>query len=197
MQQATHTRILDSSANPAALGLLCFGMTTVLLNLANAGIVSLSVTVMAMGIFLGGLAQVIAGILESKKNNTFGMTAFTSYGFFWISLVCIWILPKTGLAPAADDVSMGYYLSVWGLFSFFMFIGTFRLNRGLQVVFGSVVVLFALLAIADFSGNHTLKQVAGFEGLFCGLSAMYMSAASVLNELFGRNVLPIGPMDTK
>ncbi len=194
MQEPTQTRILDTTANPAPLGLLCFGMTTVLLNLANSGLVSLSVMIMSMGIFLGGLAQVIAGVLESKKNNTFGFTAFTSYGFFWISLVCIWILPKTGYAPPADETSMGYYLTVWGIYSFAMFIGTFKLNRGLQVVFGSLVVLFILLAVADFSGNHEIKKIAGFEGIFCGLSAMYVSFANILNEVYGRVVLPICPM---
>jgi len=197
MQEHTHTRILDTSANPAPLGLLGFGMTTVLLNLANAGLINLSAMIMAMGIIIGGLAQVIAGILESKKNNTFGMTAFLSYGFFWLSLVCIWILPKTGYAVAADEVSMGYYLTLWGIYTFFMFIATFRLNRGLQVVFGLVVLLFALLAIADFSGNHDIKIVAGYEGIICGLSAMYVSFANILNEVFGRTVLPLGPYTKK
>jgi succinate-acetate transporter protein len=192
MQEPTQTRILDTSANPAPLGLLCFGMTTVLLNIINAGLVPLSVMVMGMGIFVGGLAQVIAGVLESKKNNTFGMTAFTSYGFFWISLVCIWVLPKTGYAAAADETSMGYYLSVWGLYSFAMFIGTFRISRGLQVVFGLLVILFILLAVADFTANHELKKIAGYEGILCGLSAMYVSFAAVLNEVYGRVVLPIG-----
>lgn len=192
MQDTQHTRILDTSANPAPLGLLCFGMTTVLLNIANAGLVNLSVMIMAMGIFMGGLAQVIAGILESRKNNTFGMTAFISYGFFWISLVGIWLLPKSGYAAPADETSMGYYLSVWGIYSFFMFIGTFRLNRGLQVVFGLLVLLFFLLALADFSGNHQIKIIAGYEGILCGLSAMYVSFAHVLNEVYGREVMPIG-----
>ncbi len=79
--------IKDSSANPAPLGLLAFGLTTVLLNLHNAGIFEMNSMILAMGIFYGGLAQIIAGIMESKKNNTFGMTAFISYGFFWLTLV--------------------------------------------------------------------------------------------------------------
>ena len=194
MQEPTTTRIIDTSANPAPLGLLCFGMTTVLLNLANAGIINLSAMIMAMGIFVGGIAQVIAGVLESKKNNTFGMTAFTSYGFFWISLVCIWLLPKTDYAAAADEKAMGFFLLLWGIYSFFMFIGTFKISVGLQVVFGLLVILFALLSIADFTGNKGVKVIAGYEGILCGLSAMYVSFATILNEVFGRTVLPVCPI---
>jgi succinate-acetate transporter protein len=194
MQEPTNTRIIDTTANPAPLGLLCFGMTTTLLNVVNSGMVSLSVMVMAMGIFIGGLAQIIAGVMEWKKNNTFGMLAFTSYGFFWIALVCIWLLPKTGYAAAADEKSMGFFLSVWGLYTLFMFIGTFKLNRALQIVFGSLVLLFVLLAIADFLDNPDVKKVAGYVGLFCGLSAMYAAFANVLNEVYGKVILPLGPV---
>src|ERR1700761_6985296 len=103
-------------ANPAPLGLCAFGMTTVLLNLANAGIIEISSMILAMGIFYGGLAQVIAGVIEAKKNNTFGLTAFTSYGFFWLSLVCIIVMPKMGWMTAPSESAMVAYLAVWGLF---------------------------------------------------------------------------------
>ena len=186
--------IKDTTANPAPLGLLGFGMTTTLLNLHNAGFFGLNSMIIGMGLFIGGLAQIIAGVQEFKKNNTFGATAFTAYGFFWISLCAIWLIPKTSIGAElkSDEVSMGWFLTLWGIFTLFMFFGTFKMNRAIQFVFGSLVVLFALLAIGDFTGNHTFKVVAGFEGIICGLSAVYLSVAQILNELYGKEVLPIG-----
>jgi len=115
-----------SPANPAPLGLLGFGMTTVLLNLHNAGFFPLTSSILAMGIFFGGIAQMIAGMQEWKIGNTFGATAFTSYGAFWLSLVGLIALPKMGFAPD-NGSSMAAYLGLWGIYSFFMFVGTFRL----------------------------------------------------------------------
>src|ERR1700754_5111732 len=136
----------DGIANPAPLGLCAFGMTTVLLNIHNAGYFENNSMILAMGIFYGGLAQVIAGIIEAKKNNTFGLTAFTSYGFFWLSLVGLIVMPKLGWIPATSKTSMAAYLSIWGLFTFCLFFGTLRLNRALQFVFASLTILFILLA---------------------------------------------------
>jgi succinate-acetate transporter protein len=187
----------DTTANPAPLGLLGFGMTTVLLNLHNAGFFPLDAMILGMGIFYGGLGQIIVGIMEWKKNNTFGATAFTSYGLFWLTLVALILLPKTGVVEASSPFAMGFYLSTWGLFTAVLFLGTFRLNRALQVVFGSLVLLFALLAAADFTGNHTLKIIAGYEGIFCGLSAIYTGLAQVINEVFDREVAPLGAIVIK
>ena len=188
----------DTSANPGPLGLLGFGMTTIVLNLHNAGFFPLNAMIMAMGLFVGGLAQIIAGILESKKGNTFGMTAFVAYGCFWLSLVAIWVLPKTGGAAATDETGMAWYLLLWGIFTFGMFLGTFRINRALQVVFGSLTLLFFLLSTRDFLGaagiesGKTVGVVAGWVGLACGLSALYAALAQVLNEVFGKSVYPLG-----
>ena len=193
----TKTIIMDSSANPAPLGLIGFGMTTILLNIHNAGFYPNSSMILGMGIFVGGIAQIIAGVLESKKNNTFGLTAFTAYGSFWLSLVAIWALPKLGLADKPDATAMGFYLLVWGLFTFGMFIGTFRLNRALQVIFGSLALLFWLLALGDFTGSTAIKTFAGYEGIFCGFSAFYAAIAQVLNEVYGRTVLPLGAVASK
>jgi len=181
--------ITDTTANPAPLGLLGFGMTTIMLNLHNAGFYPLDTMILAMGIFIGGLAQVMAGAMEWKKKNTFGTTAFTLYGFFWLSLVALLTLPKLGLGEPASPVSMGFYLLVWGLFTACMFIGTLKLSRALQVVFLSLAILFFMLAYADFSG--TSKTLAGYEGIFCGLSACYAAIAQILNEVYGRRVLPL------
>ena len=186
--------ISDKTANPAPLGLLGFGMTTVLLNLHNSGLFPLDSMILAMGIFYGGLAQIIAGIMEWKKNNTFGTTAFLSYGLFWLTLVFLLVFPKTGMAAAPTKLAMGFYLLMWGIFTFVMFIGTLRINRALQFVFASLTILFFLLAIRDFANNTTVGYIAGYEGIVCGCSAIYAGLAQVLNEVYGRTVLPICPV---
>ena len=184
-------------ANPAPLGLMAFGMTTVLLNLHNAGFFPLNTAILSMGIFYGGLAQVIAGIMEYKKGNTFGTTAFTSYGFFWLSLVGLILMPEMGLGQATSAAFMGWYLAMWGVLTFFLFLGTFNYPRAKQVVFGSLTILFALLSARDFTGSVLIGQMAGYVGLFCGLSAMYFSMAQVINGEYGRTVLPVGEMKAK
>ncbi|MFL5787877.1 MAG: acetate uptake transporter [Flavisolibacter sp.] len=184
----------DSSGNPAPLGLLGFGMTTTLLNLHNAGFFELNSMIMGMGLFMGGIAQLIAGVQEWKKNNTFGATAFTAYGSFWLSLVALWLIPKTtfGAAYKSSETAVAWYLLLWGVFTFFMFIGTLRANRVLQLIFFTLTILFFLLAIGDFTGNASVKTFAGYEGIVCGLSAFYGCVAQVLNEVYGRTILPIG-----
>ncbi|AAW85645.1 acetate uptake transporter [Aliivibrio fischeri] len=184
-------------ANPAPLGLMAFGMTTVLLNLHNAGFFPLNTAILAMGIFYGGTAQVIAGIMEYKKGNTFGTTAFTSYGFFWLSLVALILMPEMGLGQATSATFMGWYLSMWGVLTFFLFLGTFNYPRAKQVVFASLTILFALLAARDFTGSVVIGHLAGYVGLFCGLSAMYFSMAQVINGEYGRTVLPVGEVKAK
>ncbi len=183
--------IMDGTANPAPLGLLGFGMTTVLLNLHNAGYFALGSMILAMGIFYGGLAQVIAGIMEWKKKNTFGTTAFTSYGLFWLTLVALLVLPALGLAEAPGSVAMGWYLFMWGLFTAVMFIATLKINRTLQFVFATLAILFFLLAASDFTGSALIGTIAGYEGIICGLSAIYAGLAQVINEVYGKAVCPL------
>jgi hypothetical protein len=130
----------EKLANPAPLGLLGFGLTTVLLNLHNAGLFPLDTMILAMGIFYGGLAQVIVGIMEFRKGNTFGTVAFTSYGLFWWSLVGLILLPKTTLLvglTSPTNLAMASYFFMWGLFTLVMFFGTLKKNRALQFVFAS------------------------------------------------------------
>jgi succinate-acetate transporter protein len=186
--------IQDTTANPAPLGLLGFGMTTVLLNLHNAGFFPLDSMILAMGIFYGGMAQIFAGIFEWKKKNTFGTTAFLSYGLFWLTLVFLIAIPKFGWVPAQSSASFGWYLFMWGLFTFIMFFATLRTNRALQVVFFTLFVLFWLLAAHVWAGSAGLGVIAGYEGIFCGLSAIYAGLAQVLNEMFGKTVWPLGPV---
>src|SRR6266481_9049238 len=186
----------DTTGNPAPLGLLGFGMTTVLLNFHNAGFFELNAMILAMGICYGGIAQVIAGMMEWRKGNTFATTAFISYGLFWLSLVTLIILTKLGWGTPSNDTAMAAYLAMWGLFTAVMFIATLRLHVAGQVVFGSLTILFFLLAIGDFTNASAgFKHFTGYEGIFCGFSAIYAGLAQVLNEVFGKVVLPLGPVE--
>jgi len=192
MNETTVTVIKDTSANPGPLGLLAFGMTTVLLNLHNAGFFEMNAMILCMGIFYGGLAQIIAGIMEAKKNNSFGLTAFISYGFFWLTLVGLIVFPKLGWMTAASKSGMVAYLCMWGIFTGLLFIGTLKISKALQFVFASLTILFFLLAIGDITENATIKTFTGFEGIICGASAIYAGVATLLNEVYGRAIFPLG-----
>ncbi|WP_242922873.1 acetate uptake transporter [Pontibacter liquoris] len=192
MNQTDVIALKDTTANPAPLGLFAFGMTTVLLNLHNAGIFEMNAMILAMGLFYGGLAQVVAGIMEAKKNNTFGLTAFVSYGFFWLTLVGLLVMPKLGWGEAASETGMVAYLVMWGIFTALLFLGTLQISRALQVVFATLTVLFFLLALGDATGNAAIKTFTGYEGIICGASAIYAATATLLNEVYGRTLLPVG-----
>ena len=194
----TVTKLLDTNANPAPLGLMGFGLTTVLLNIHNAGFYDLNSMILAMGIFYGGVAQIIAGVMEWRKNNTFGTLAFTSYGLFWLTLAGIWLIPaifpNTKLAASPSETALAWYFVFWGLFTAYMFIGTLKLNRALQAVFGLLTILFFLLAIRDFGGGAIFGKIAGWEGILTGLTALYAASAQIINEVYRRVILPLGPI---
>ncbi|MEJ6981539.1 acetate uptake transporter [Pedobacter sp. P351] len=192
MKEKREVVLKDTYANPAPLGLFAFGMTTVLLNLHNAGFIRLDSMVLAMGIFYGGVAQILAGIAEGRKNNTFGYTAFISYGFFWLSFAALLIMPKMGWISEVSTGSLVAFLTMWGIFTLLLFIGTFKVSVALQLVFGSLALLFFLLALGDYSANASIKTLAGFEGIICGFLAIYAGIAQVLNEMWGTIVLPLG-----
>jgi len=194
----------EKLANPAPLGLLGFGMTTVLLNFVhNAQLSPIDSMILAMGIAYGGLAQVIAGVMEYKKGNTFGTVAFTSYGLFWWSFVILSLLPKYYLLVGIQEPTneaMAAYFFMWGLFTLSMFFGTLKTNHTLQFVFISLATLFflfatksALLAYASITLTdlELFTRIIGVEGIICGLSAVYLAFAEVLNEAYGRTVMPI------
>jgi succinate-acetate transporter protein len=189
--EANYRYIQDTTANPAPLGLLGFGMTTVLLNFFNASNHGLDSMVLAMGIFYGGIAQIIAGVMEWKKGNTFGTTAFISYGSFWLTLVGLIVMPKLGWIGAAGPQRMALYLAMWGIFTGFMFIGTLKLSNSLKFIFGSLTILFFLLAIADYLKSPGLKMIAGYEGIICGFSAIYTGVGQIINETHKKTVFPL------
>ena len=167
-------------------------MTTVLLNLHNAGFYPLDSMILAMGFAYGGIAQIVVGLMEFRKGNTFGTVAFTSYGLFWWSLVVLLLLPKTSLGVVASSpASLAAYFFIWGVFTLVMFFGTLKANRVLQTVFMSLAILFFLLTARELTGNALIATLTGYEGIICGLSAVYLGLAEVLNEASGRTVLPI------
>lgn len=166
-----------------------FGVTTVLLNLHNSGLFPLSSMIISMGIFYGGLAQVIAGIMEYRRGNMFGTTAFTSYGLFWLSLAALIIFPKIGWSDPTNSAAMAAYLAMWGIFTALMSIPASRMNYAILTVFVTLTILFFLLAIGEYI--PLVHTIAGLEGIFCGSTAIYTAIAEATNEAYGKAVFPI------
>ncbi len=184
--------VTERLCNPAPLGLAAFGLTTLVLNAFNSGLVDKSSEglVWPLGIFFGGLAQFAAGMWEAKKSNTFGFTAFSSFGAFWMFLGLTKILVSTkAIGPVAPEGS-SLFLVAWGIFTAYMTVGTLKISVALQSVFVTLTILFFLLAIG--AHNETWEKIAGWEGMICAGTALYASFAIVTNETWGRQVLPLG-----
>jgi succinate-acetate transporter protein len=181
----------DNTANPAPLGLCAFGMTTMLLSMHNAGFTALASPILAMALFYGGAAQVIVGIMEWKKNNSFGMLTFGSFGFFWISFATILILPALNLAKGPQPVELATFLAIWGIFALGLFICTLKMHRLLQVTLAAVVLLVVLLVAAELTGSSLVLNAGGIVGIIAGALAMYMGMGQVINEIYGSRVLPV------
>lgn len=182
-------------ANPAPLGLFGFALTTWLLSMVNAGLLPPTSVpiVLAMAFAFGGTAQFAAGLMEMAKGNTFGFVAFCSYGAFWWSFALFVQFFAAGVPAAA----VGWYLLIWGAFTFAMWIGTFALNRALFLVFLALWITFALLGLKDLLGMPELGQLGGYGGLLTAIFAFYLGAAEIINEAHGRTVLPIGAVTAK
>jgi uncharacterized protein len=182
----------DAKANPAPLGLACFGVTTVVLSVINAGLLggdSLPVVV-PLAFAFGGFAQMIAGAYEFKNGSTFGTVAFTAYGaFWWWFAILVWLI-WAGHPPAAAGV--GFTLLMWGVFTLYMWIPTFKTNFTLWAVFLFLWITFFALAGGDLGGGNPWKHLGGYLGILTGLLALYLSFAEVTNAVFGRTVVPIG-----
>jgi len=181
----------DNTANPAPLGLCAFGMTTLLLSLHNAGMTGLSSPIIAMALLYGGIAQVIVGIMEWKKKNSFGMLTFGSFGFFWISFATLLMLPVLGLAKAPQPVDLAAFLAIWGIFALGLFICTLRMHRLLQITLAAVVLLVVLLVAAQLTGSALVLMLGGVTGIIAGALALYMGMGQLINEIYGSRVLPV------
>ncbi len=183
--------LIDNTANPAPLGLCAFGMTTIALSLHNAGITALSSPILAMALFYGGIAQIIAGILEWKKNNTFGLLTFGSFGFFWISFATILMLPILGLSANPGAVDMAAFLAIWGIFALGLFICTLKMHKILALTLFFVVLLVVLLVTATLTGDATIHTLGGITGIITGALALYIGLGQVINEVYGEKVFPV------
>lgn len=182
-------------ANPAPLGLIGFGLTTVILSLINAGVLPKGgePVVLPLAFAFGGLIQMLAGSMEFRVGNTFGMVAFLSYGAFWWWFALLVLLGGHGVLDLTQAGStIAVTLIGWGVFTLCMWIATFRLTKALWWVFLTLWITFFLLGFGDLLGMQGLTRAGGWIGLICGLSAMYTSFALVTNSTFGKTVLPIG-----
>jgi uncharacterized protein len=182
-------------ANPAPLGLIAFGFTTVILSLINAGVLPKGgeQVVIPLALAFGGFVQIIAGIMEFRTGNTFGTVAFLSYGAFWWWFALLVLLGGHGVLDLSGAGStIGAALVVWGVFTLYMWIPTFRLSKALWWIFLTLWVTFFLLGFGNLLGMPGLGTAGGWLGLVCGLIAMYTSFALVTNATFGKTVLPVG-----
>ncbi len=183
-------------ANPAPLGLMAFGLTTVLLSLVNAHILPSGglAVVIPMAMAYGGLIQLIAGIMEFRTGNTFGMVAFLSYGAFWVWFALLLLLSGNRMIDIKSaGPTIGVALILWGFFTLFMWISTFRINKALWWVFLTLWITFFLLGIGDAMAVPFIATIGGWVGILCGGLAMYTSFAEVTNHCFQREVMPVGP----
>lgn len=175
--------------NPAVVGLAGFGLTTLLLQFHNIGLMGLG-PVLAMGLIFGGAAQMIAGFLEQKAGNNFGFSAFVAYGSFWIGLGIIWLLNHHNIYNSSSS-DVGFFLLAWALYTTIMFIASLRVHKAMAITFFLLLVGFILLVIGHF-GDPIFNVVAGYELIFCALAAWYMMAAIIINDLAGKEILPVG-----
>lgn len=188
-----HNEIKGALADPGPLGLTGFALTTFCLSAINAGLVSKDAlgVVIGLAIIYGGIAQLLAGMWEIKKNNVFGATAFSSYGAFWIA----WAIFELGNIYQwfhVPEQGVLLFLIAWTIFTFYMWLGSFALNKALVVVFSALLATFILLDLG-VAGNHAAHTIGGYVGLFTAFAAWYTSAAGILNTVYGRVVLPVGP----
>ena len=188
----TTTEIVDKTANPAPLGFTGLGLAAVLLSLSYIGVYPVESMIVSMAIFLGGFAQVFAGIMAWKKGDVFAGTAFSAFGLFWFSLAGLIIMPAIGWAEASSGTAMAAYLFIWGAYTFVMLLITMKIGvKALQFVFVTLFILFMLLAVVNATGNAGLLVIAGYVGLIMGLGSLYTALAMVMNEIHGKTILPI------
>lgn len=183
-------------ADPAPLGLAAFALTTFILSVINAGWLAQAGTFIPLAFFYGGAVQVLAAMWEFRNNNTFGATAFGSYGGFWIALAFFFLEGnQLGVTGAGEAPALGFTLMAWALFTGYMLIGSLRTNMALIAVFALLFITYVALTIAEILGIAGLGVFGGYVGILTALAAWYTSAAGVINSTSGKVVLPIGPRE--
>ena len=192
---AKETVVVVPVANPAALGLVAFGLTTVLLSLINAGVLPKGgePIVIPLALAYGGFIQIVAGLFEFRVGNTFGMTAFLSYGAFWWWFALLLLFAGNGLIDISQGgATLGVALLLWGVLTLYLWIATFRLSKVVFLIFLTLWVTFGLLGLGQATGNENLGHLGGWLGLVCGSLALYGSFGIITNATFGRTVIPLG-----
>lgn len=188
----TDVNIKDKTANPTPLGFTGLGLAAVLLSLSYIGFYPVDSMIVSMAIFLGGFAQVFAGIMAWKKGSVFGGTAFCAFGLFWFSFAGLLLMPALGWIEGPEPLALAAYLFLWGVYTFVMLIATLKLgSKAIMFIFVTLFLLFMLLAVINGTGNTGLLVIAGYVGLIMGLSALYTALGEVLNDAYGRTVVPI------
>lgn len=188
----TDVNIKDKTANPTPLGFTGLGLAAVLLSLSYIGLYPVDSMVVSMAIFLGGFAQVFAGIMAWKKGSVFGGTAFCAFGLFWFSFAGLLLMPALGWIEGPEPLALAAYLFLWGVYTFVMLIATLKLgSKAIMFIFVTLFLLFMLLAVINGTGNTGLLVIAGYVGLIMGLAALYTALGEVLNDAYGRTVVPI------
>lgn len=186
-----------SPADPGPLGLNCFALTTFLLSLVNAGIIDKAAAGhvwLTSALIFGGTAQILAGLWEFRTRNVFGATAFVSYGGFWVSLGLVPVFVAKGLIGDTDiNLLLAWFLTAWTIFTFYMWVGSMKTNKALFTVFTLLLATFILLDIGHFF-NPAVNVIGGYFGIITAFGAWYTSAAGIINTVWGKVVLPIGPI---
>jgi uncharacterized protein len=183
-------------ADPGPLGLAAFALTTFVLSMINSGLVSDTAVPVVFGLALayGGIAQLLAGMWEFRKGNTFGATAFSSFGAFWISYWALVTFFLKDIPKSEAGAAVGLYLIAWGIFTAYMFIASLRTTGAIALVFILLAVTFFLLGFGEANGTSGLVKLGGWVGLATAIAAWYASFAGVTNSTFGRVVVPVKPL---
>ncbi|MFF7154627.1 acetate uptake transporter [Streptomyces sp. NPDC008139] len=187
---------VDGIADPGPLGLAAFAATTFVLSSFNAHLIdqNLLTVVLPLALFYGGLMQVLAGMWEFKKGNTFGATAFGSYGAFWLSYAAYVKFVVGDLPPDTANQATGLYLLIWAIFTVYMTVAALRTNAALFAVFVALSATFIVLTVAEFDKSVTITKVGGWIGLVTAVFAWYASFAVVTNSTWKRAVVPVLPL---
>lgn len=185
----------EKLANPGALGLGSFALTTFILSMVNAEIVPIESIgmVLPMALFYGGMAQFCAGMWDMRRGDIFGGTCFSSFGAFWIGLALMILLESAGIISEVPPAGMAVFFIAWGIFAAYATVGAFKIAWGVVATFATLTILFFSLALGEF--YLTVTVIAGYIGILCALCAWYCSAGILINTVFRREVIPLGHIE--
>ena len=195
-ETAVQAPVAFTIANPAPLGLAAFALTTFVLSMFNAGLVSAAGEPVVLGLALayGGVVQILAGMWEFRTGNTFGATAFASYGAFWLSFWAFVQFFESKVPKADAGHAVGLYLIAWGVFTAYMFVASLRTTAAISLVFVLLTATYIVLGIGNAGAHETIVKIGGWLGLATAVAAWYASFAEVTNATFGRTVFPVRPL---